>query len=72
MAVGCLIYLTPEGVVYHRQPLWPWPSPGVYPFQNPDGTWVQFFPVNYSRFKLGDRVTPFPPVPYTPSKEKQK
>lgn len=70
MTVGCLIYTDPTGKVYHRQPCWPWPSPGVYPVQHKDGTWIQFFPHNYLRFSLGDTISPFPPVPYVSSKEK--
>ena len=65
MAVGCLIYTDKDGRVIHRLPFWPWPAPGVYPQQASDGTWVQFFPTAYFRFKLGDRISPFPPTLYT-------
>lgn len=67
MAVGCLIYINAKGEVFHRLPFWPWPAPGVYPQTLPEGEgYVQFFPHNYSRFALGDKVEPFPPIPYTP------
>lgn len=68
MAVGCIVHLTEDGVIFHRQPCWPWPAPGVYPIQYPDGTWAQFFPHNYFRFTLGDSISPFPPVPYVSTK----
>lgn len=71
MAVGCLIYLTKEGKVFHRIPFWPWPVPGVYPKQLENGTWIQFFPHSYFRFAIGDQVSPFPPVPYIPSSQRK-
>lgn len=69
MAVGCLIYTNAEGEVIHRLPFWPWPKPGIYPQQSPDGTWVQFFICRYTNFALGDKISPFPPAPYISRKE---
>ena len=70
MAVGCLIYMDKEGKVFHRLPCWPWPKPGVYPQKLEDEGYVQFFPINYFRFKIGDVVETFPPVPYIPKEER--
>ena len=69
MAVGCLIYTDNKGKIYHRLPYWPWPPPGEYPQELPDGTWAQFFPYHYFRFALGDVLSPFPPVPYVSTKD---
>lgn len=66
MAVGCIITLSPKGKILARRPFWPWPAPGVYPITLPDGRIEQFFPHNYFRFKLGDTISPFPPIPYSP------
>ena len=57
MSVGCLITLSPSLTVVHRQPLWPWPTPGEYPKYLPSGAIQMFFPVLYTRFRLGDTLT---------------
>lgn len=64
MAVGCLITFSPSGTVIARQPYWPWPAPGEYPQYLPTGLILQFFPVSYLRFTLGDTISPFVPLPY--------
>jgi hypothetical protein len=73
MSVGCLIYISPKGQVFHRIPCWPWPAPGRFPETLPDGAgYVQFFPHNYLRFTIGDFVSPFPPVPYVTTRSTMK
>lgn len=64
MAVGCLITLSPSLMVVHRQPCWPWPAPGTYPQYLPSGVCIMFFPILYTRFRLGDTVTPAELIPY--------
>lgn len=56
MTVGCLITVNAERKVVLRQPLWPWPKPGVYPITTSKGETIYFFPVGYWRFRLGDRL----------------
>ncbi len=58
MTVGCLVTVDASHKVILRQPVWPWPSPSVYPIRTSRGETIYFFPVGYWRFRLGDTLEP--------------
>lgn len=72
MAVGCIITLSPELRILQRAPFWPWPAPGEYPKYLPDGNVQMFFPIIYTRFRLGFYLSPHEIFPYFPKEPKMK